>query len=149
MVRMQGSTTIARPVEDVFDFVADERNEPRYNPQMVRVDKITSGPIGPGTRWAATVRSRGRPVDMEIEVTDFTRPHRLGSATHLSTAEIRGALTFEPAAAGTRMTWTWDFRPRGLLRLMGPVIGRVGRRQEEAIWAGLKRHLEATPPTGV
>jgi dienelactone hydrolase len=32
MVRIQGATVIARPVEDVFDFVADERNEPKYMP---------------------------------------------------------------------------------------------------------------------
>ena len=33
---------IARPVEEVFDFVADERNEPRYNPRMLRAEKLTA-----------------------------------------------------------------------------------------------------------
>ena len=32
MVRIEGEIVIKRPVEEVFDFVADERNEPRYNP---------------------------------------------------------------------------------------------------------------------
>ena len=44
MVTIEGSTTIARPVEDVFDFVADERNEPRYNPQMTHVDEAHARP---------------------------------------------------------------------------------------------------------
>jgi hypothetical protein len=26
----------------VFDFVADERNEPRFNPKMLTVEKVTS-----------------------------------------------------------------------------------------------------------
>jgi len=30
MVRIQGEIVINRPVDEVFDFVADERNEPRY-----------------------------------------------------------------------------------------------------------------------
>jgi hypothetical protein len=30
----------------VFDFVADERNEPRYNPRMLLAEKISSGPRG-------------------------------------------------------------------------------------------------------
>ena len=81
MVTIEGSTTIARPVEDVFDLVADERNEPRYNPQMTAVEKLTPGPIGTGTRWSATVDSRGRPMPMEIEVTGYDRPHRLASTT--------------------------------------------------------------------
>jgi hypothetical protein len=32
----------------VFDYVADQSNEPRYNPQMVRAQKITAGPVGRG-----------------------------------------------------------------------------------------------------
>jgi hypothetical protein len=40
------------------------------------------------------------------------------------------------------MRWTWNLRPRGLLKLLGPLVARMGRRQEEAIWTGLKRYLE-------
>lgn len=57
--------------------------------------------------------------------------------------EIDGTLLFEPVPKGTRMRWLWDVKPRGLLRLMGPMIARIGRRQERTIWAGLKRVLEA------
>jgi len=45
-------------------------------------------------------------------VTDYNRPTRLGSTTTMSTAEIRGAVTFEPDPAGTRMRWSWDLKPR-------------------------------------
>jgi uncharacterized protein YndB with AHSA1/START domain len=143
MVKIQGSTVIARPVEDVFDFVADERNEPKYNPHMLRAEKVTPGRIATGTRWLATIESRGRPLDMKIEVTDYTRPVRLASTTSMSTAEIRGVVTFEPDPAGTRMRWSWELQPKGVFKLMGPVMARLGRRQEAEIWAGLKRYLES------
>ena len=42
-----------RPPEAVFDFVADERNEPRFNPQMLRAEQLSPGPIGLGTRFRA------------------------------------------------------------------------------------------------
>jgi uncharacterized protein YndB with AHSA1/START domain len=144
MVKIEGSTVIARPVEEVFDFVADERNEPKYNPRMTRAEKVTTGPIAEGTRWSATVTARGRPLDMQIEVTDYARPHRLGSITSMTTAQIQGTVTFEPDPAGTRLRWSWDMRPKGMLKLMGPVISRIGRRQEAQTWAGLKRYLEST-----
>jgi len=35
MTHIAGEVTIAAPAEDVFDMVADERNEPRYNPVRV------------------------------------------------------------------------------------------------------------------
>jgi len=142
LVKIEGAIIIARPVDEVFDFVADERNEPKYNPRMVRVDKLTPGPIAKGTRWLATIESRGRPLEMDMEVTDYTRPNRLGSTTSMSTAEIRGAVTFEPDSAGTRMRWSWELQPKGMLKLIGPLFTRMGRRQEAEIWAGLKRYLE-------
>jgi hypothetical protein len=57
--------------------------------------------------------------------------------------ETTGALTFESVSdGGTRMRWSWDVRPRGIFRLLTPLVGTLGRRQEQAIWAGLKRLLE-------
>jgi hypothetical protein len=144
MVKIQGSTVIARSVEDVFDFIADERNEPKYNPRMIRADKLTPGPIANGTHWSAAVKSRGQPLSIEIEVTEYIRPSVLGSTTRMSTAEINGALTFEPDAAGTRLCWSWELRPKGIFKLMGPLIAHIGKRQEAATWAGLKRYMEST-----
>jgi hypothetical protein len=40
------------------------------------------------------------------------------------------------------MGGSWEVRPRGLHRLLAPVIARMGQRQEQASWASLKRFLE-------
>ena len=37
--RVEGDMIINRPIEEVFDFCADERNEPRYNPRMTHVEQ--------------------------------------------------------------------------------------------------------------
>jgi len=143
MARIEGKIVINRPAEEVFDFVADERNEPRYNPRMLRADKLSPGPIGLGTRFRAEITSRRRPAEMTIENTGYERPRRLASTTRLSTMEIRGTLTFDPVPEGTRMQWSWHVEPRGVLKLMTPMVARMGQRQEQAIWASLKRLLEA------
>lgn len=147
MAHIEGEIVIHRSVEEVFDFVADECNEPRYNPQMVRAEQISAGPIGAGTRFRAETTTAGGTAEMTIELTSYERPRRLRSATHLSSMEIQGTLTFDPVPDGTRMRWSWDVEPRGIYKLMTPVIGRMGRRQEERIWTGLKDYLEthATP----
>jgi uncharacterized protein YndB with AHSA1/START domain len=142
VIHIEGDIVIARPPETVFDFVSDERNEPRFNPQMLCAEQISPGPIGLGTRFRAQVTSRGRPVEMIIEFTAYERPRRLASSTQMSAMDIRGTLTFEPVPEGTRMRWHWEVAPRGLLKLLTPLIARMGRQQEEAIWAGLKRVLE-------
>jgi hypothetical protein len=60
MVKIQGTTVVARPVEDVFDFVADERNEPKYNPRMVRAEKMTPGPVAKGDTLVGHRRVAGK-----------------------------------------------------------------------------------------
>ena len=149
MVPIEGEIIIERPVEEVFDFVADERHEPLYNPRMVRAEKLSAGPIGVGTRFHAEMRGRRRPVAMTIDITGYERPRRLASTTRLPTMEIRGLLTFEPVPEGTRMRWRWTLEPRGLLKALGPLIVRIGRRQEQAVWSSLKRLLEAPPEEGL
>ena len=143
MSGISGEIVINRPVEEVFDFVADERNEPRYNPRMLRADKLSPGPIGLGTRFRAEMRTRPRPTTMTTEFTGYDPPRRLVLRTHLSAMEIQGALTFDPVPEGTRMRWSWGVEPRGVFKLLTPLVARTGRRQEQAIWANLKRLLEA------
>ncbi len=144
MAQIEGEIVINRPVGDVFDFVADERNEPRFNPQMTSVDKLSDGEIGLGTQFRAEVMSGGRPLSMVIELISFERPHRLGSCTTMSGMVILGELTFESVGEGrTLMRWAWEMQPSGAMRLLKPLVVFMGQRQERAIWNNLKRYLEA------
>ena len=146
---IEGEIVIRRPIDEVFDFVADESNEPTFNPRMLRAEQLTDGPIGKGTRFLASTRSMGRTFDMTIEFTTYERPTRLGSTTSMSSADTSGMLTFAPDPQGTRMRWSWDVRPKGVSKLLAPLINRMGTHQEKVIWTSLKRHLETTPtPTG-
>jgi uncharacterized protein YndB with AHSA1/START domain len=147
IMTIEGEIVIGRPIEEVFDFVADERNEPTFNARMLRAEKVTQGPIGTGTRFLATMKSMGRTFDITIEYTAYQRPTRLGSTSSTSSADTRGALTFEPHPGGTRMRWSWDVEPKGVSKLLTPLINRMGTHQEEVIWTNLRRLLEAMPTT--
>ncbi len=140
MARVTGSITIAAPPERVFDTAADSRNEPTFNPAMTRADLLTPEPVGLGSRFRAQM---GR-ADMEmlVELTEFDRPHRLASVTTSAAMTTSGTLTFTPDGVGTRMAWDWEVNPRGWFRLLGPLMGPLGRRMERRIWTGLKHHLE-------
>jgi polyketide cyclase/dehydrase/lipid transport protein len=145
MPRIAGEIVIGRPVDVVFDYVADQSNEPQYNPRMVRAEKITAGPVGKGTQFRSAVASIGREAEMLIECTGYDRPSLLASVTTMRQADIGYTLTFEPVAAGTRMRWSGQVRPKGPWQLLGPLITWMGMRQEHRIWASLKSHLEAAP----
>ena len=142
MAHIEGEVLIRRPVDEVFDFVADERNEPMYNPSMQASEKVTDGPIGVGTRFRATIGSRPRPMGMDIEYTAFDRPRQIASTTRMTTADFTGTLTFTPTLVGTRLRWSWDAQPKGATRLLAPVFAPIGARQERRMWTLLRDHLE-------
>jgi Polyketide cyclase / dehydrase and lipid transport len=103
MARIDGAVVIKRPVAEVFDFVADERNEPRYNPGIRRVEKLSPGPIGRGTRFRAEAVTLRRTVGMTIQYTVYERPRRLASSIDMAavcTSSARSALTRFLAAPG-------------------------------------------------
>lgn len=70
MPKIAGKTIIGRPPDAVFNFAADQRNEPRSNLRMILADKVSDGPVGKGTvfrpvpggtrmRCSWTVRPKG------------------------------------------------------------------------------------------
>jgi ligand-binding SRPBCC domain-containing protein len=147
--RFQQETTIERPVEEVFDFVTDARNEPRYNPRILNVEKKTAGPIGRGTRFVLVSKAMGRPLAVEYEITAYERPRRMISRTirGLPLMNVESTETFEPANGGTRMRWVWEIKPRGTAgKLTTPVLARMLGRRLDRVFANIKRVLEGDVP---
>ena len=95
MARVVGEIVIYRPVVEVFDFVADERNEPRYKPRLRDVEQISEGSIGSGTRFRTELETMDRTMPMIVEFGGYERPRRLASVTRSSMMGTEGALTFE------------------------------------------------------
>ena len=144
MAHIRGQVTIDAPVEEVFDVVADERNEPAYNPRIVHAQKIGDGPVGAGSRFVARPRGTGAGGAMTVDVLEYDRPHRLHNEVRSGYLHVDGEVTFEPVAGGTRLRWDWDMRLVGWTRLLSPLLALVGPRWERRNWVGLKHHLEST-----
>ena len=142
MAKIAGEILIGRPVAEVFDFVADSRNEPSFNPAMTGVELLTAPPIGRGTRFRARMGRAG--TQMLVELTEFDRPLRLGSRTTSSMMQTSGTLTFASDGDGTVMSWDWQVHPKGWMRMLGPLFGPLGNRIERRIWTSMKRCLEDT-----
>ncbi len=143
MARISGEVTIDAPVEDVFDLVADERNEPRYNPRIMHAEKLSEGPVGRGTHFVAYPKGMGAKGRMTLEILAYDRPHRLHSIVGSSYMEVDGTLTFENADGGTRLRWDWEMSLVGPMRVMSPVLALVGPRWERRNWVGLKQYIES------
>jgi uncharacterized protein YndB with AHSA1/START domain len=143
MTHIAGEVVIDAAVDEVFDMVADERNEPRYNPRIVRVEKANEGPVGAGARFVAEPKSVGSKGEMTLTILEYDRPHRLRNVVRSSYMQVDGALTFEKTPGGTRLRWDWDMRLVGPMRVLSPMLALVGPAWERRNWEGLKEYMEA------
>jgi len=143
MAHIAGEVTIDAPVGEVFDRVADERNEPRYNPRIVRAEKVSEGPVGRGACFVAEPKHMGAKGEMTLEVLEYERPHRLHNVVRSSYMRVDGTLTFEEVNGGTRLTWDWHMGLVGPMRVLSPVLAVLGPGWERRNWEGLKRYIES------
>jgi carbon monoxide dehydrogenase subunit G len=143
MTHIAGEVTINAPVDEVFDMVADERNEPRYNPRIVRAEKVSEGPVGAGARFIAEPKSMGSKGKMTLTTLEYDRPHRLHNVVRSSYMQVDGTLTFEEVEGGTRLRWDWDMGMVGPMRMLSPVLALIGPAWERRNWVGLKEYMES------
>ena len=137
------SVLIARPVAEVFAFVADFENLPRFCATSTAVQKISPGPIGRGTVFRQVFALYGWKMETPVELAEFEAGRSL---TYRSEGgpRVEGVCTFQPAGSGTTLRYTLALRPRAGYRLLAPLLVRILRRQTRADLARLKALLEAS-----
>jgi len=143
MTHIAGEVIVDAPVDAVFDMVADERNEPRYNPRIVRAEKVSEGPVGAGARFVAEPKGMGAKGEMTLTISEYDRPHRLHNVVRSSYMQVDGTLTFEEVEGGTRLRWDWDMGLVGPMRMLSPVLALIGPAWERRNWVGLKEYMES------
>src|SRR5687767_12624238 len=72
-----GTTTIDRPIDEVFAFLADGTNDPKFSPRVQEMRKTTDGPVGVGTVYESTVKDAGMKTSRQFEITEFDAPTRI------------------------------------------------------------------------
>ena len=131
---------LAAEADAVFDYMTDLRNEPRWNPQMRRVEKITDGDVGRGTRFRVVF---GRGVgEALVEHTAFDRPRSWSSLSRSRLLDVESANRVEPIPGGCRLVIGTQLFPHGALRLATPMLRRWMHRTWARDLARVKTQVE-------
>jgi hypothetical protein len=113
------AVTIDRRPEDVFDFVADLHNEPRFNPDASNVVKTSDGNIGLGTIYAQDVKRVG---SYTTTIDRFARPAMLGFDARNPKCDALVRFTFAPAGEATDVGCSIELTFKGFQRLFEPLL---------------------------
>ena len=136
-VHLTATTGIACPPEQVFDMVADMRNETRWNSRVSSAELRSGEPIGLGSRFA--IVNGGTAYD--VTITTYDRPSRLVFEAS-GKPDLTIAYAFMPTGEGTDLESGFDFRPRGALKVLFPLLAPLMRRDVPKQYASLKALCE-------
>jgi len=143
-MHLEQSVHINRPSADVFDFLLDLANPPRFASGIKAVRGVEDGPLTLGRRYGQTSTILGRTIDAEVEVTSCERDRELVLKTVTGLVPVaRSFRLAAPSEAQTDLTLAVDAEPGKGMRLMVPMLERTAREQIATTLERLKTELEA------
>ena len=146
--RFEATVVVDRPIEEVFAFLADGENDPKFSPRVLEIAKTTDGPPGVGTVYASTVKDAGMKTQREFKLTEFEAPTRIRWAEvskNLVTA-AEGGYDLAPEGSATRVTIHNVLEGHGAGKLIAPLAVRQARKGADDFGRAIKAAVEAAEP---
>ena len=138
-MRVAEAIEIRRTIDEVWAFVADRANDPRWCQKVKSVELL-----GPG-RW----RVMHKPVPLRppavlmVEQLGAEPPHRLRLREEDDASVFEVEYKLEVAGGGTRLTQVSEFECKSLPRWLQPFFARGVMRDVRGQLRELRRVLEA------
>jgi uncharacterized membrane protein len=141
-MRVEVQIEIDRSVEDVFAYITNFENNPKWQKGMVSCTFTTEPPVGKGTRYTQVAQFMGRTIESKFLVTKYIPDERVEFETTESTFPIQIVRSVSAANGGTQVNAIISGQPDGLMKFFAPLAQIMMRRSIEADYARLKALLE-------
>jgi uncharacterized protein YndB with AHSA1/START domain len=142
MAHAKDTITIARPIDEVFAYLADGTNNVHWRAGVLHIER-TSTADGVGATYRQVLKGPGgRRIDGDYQVTAYQSPRLLEFAVTAGPARPTGRFTLDATGPDTTVVeFDLALVPKGLLRLIDPIVARTMRAEVSQL-ATLKHVLE-------
>ena len=141
-----GSAVIERPIDEVFAFLADGTNDPKFSPRVQEIRKVTDGPIGVGTVFESKVKDAGMTTSRKFELTTFEAPTKIRWAErskNIVTVPDGGYDLEKVTDTQTKVTIHNTFEGHGFGKLIVGFAARAAAKDAPAFAERIKSAVEA------
>lgn len=144
-MRLAASQTIRRPAGEVFAFVSDASNNPRWQRGMRACEWTTPPPVGVGSTYRQQASFLGRRVVTEFEVVEHTPGRSITIRSTSGPFPIRVRRTVTPLGdASCRVEADISGDPGRFFRLAAPLVRRMAQRSVTTDYRRLQTLLDGT-----
>ncbi len=143
MITFDLSTLVDRPMQDVFNFLSNPLNLPKWQSMVAKIEQVTPGAVGIGSKYKVAAEMLGRKIDGLIEITTFEPPARFGFTNQAGPMQVTVTVTLKPVGTGANISLHAQGNPGGVFKIAAGVLAGQVKSQMEANLARLKSVLEA------
>jgi uncharacterized protein YndB with AHSA1/START domain len=141
MFTIEYQAVINAPLETVFKFVADSRNDPKWCPTVLTVQQLKDNGPRKGAKYALTAKPGPVKTEGVFELVEFEPNKKAGYRGTNSAGDFHYEYIFDSLDKGTRIHMRSRFQPKGMLRLLQPIIHRSSRKVTVLEFENLKKIL--------
>jgi uncharacterized protein YndB with AHSA1/START domain len=144
MIELELDTRINAPVDQVFEYSANNLNDPAWMDEVKRVEKTTEGQIGVGSKFINYVEFMGRTFDDAHEVIEYKPNEKMTIIQRTGPVPFKATYLYHPSNNGTHFTMKIEAQTKGFFKVASPFVRRQLKSQFETNLSNLKTILENT-----
>jgi uncharacterized protein YndB with AHSA1/START domain len=143
MARIEESVEIKRPADKVFAYVTDAKSFPQWDSATLEAEQTSPGQVGVGATLRGAHRVMGRRWVWTAKVTEYEPNKKWGGTISFRSMLIEEHVTFDPVEGGTKVTFVYEMKVGGFLKLLSPIGVSTMRKQTKENLSNLESILEA------
>jgi len=137
------SVVINRPLEDVFAFVTDFRNDKKWWKPVTYSEMVTSGEFGVGSEFIQHAKVMFVPVQNRLRVLEISAPNWVRYRNESNQLAYDLMYKFEAVDGGTRFSHDVQLEMKGVLGIFKPLTMWFLNREQRKYFGLLKEVLES------
>lgn len=145
MITFTNTIDIARPSNEVYEYLADLRNIPEWNWAIESTEPTSNGLIGVGSTFRQIRNTPTRSVE-ELQITELQQNERIVVSGKLGPFNARITYDLRSGHNGTTVQNAMALEATGPTRVLGALAGPRVSRSVASNLAELKRLLESQAP---
>jgi len=145
MIRTEKTIVIKRPVEDVFNYMAEFENDMEWRSELAEIRRTTEFGRNAGARYEQRLTWGGGEAMTDFEITDFKPYRHIEFRGTSGDVQAHGIYDFEAEDGTTRVKVAAEVQVSGALKLSEPLIEQALSKQGASDLDHLKDILESRP----
>lgn len=142
MIKVTTSILINRPYQDIFAYITNFENNPKWQGGMIEANFTTEGPIQKGSTYDQVAKFLGKRIISTFEVVKYIENEKIKIKSVASSFPITVTRTVEPIEEATKVIAIVEGDPSGFFKIAKPLMKRMVHQSVKSDYRKLKKILE-------